>query len=164
MAFHLQCSAKYSDESQKIAIFLYLDSLPINIEKVRVEFDLLCESDTKHTYRNFMEPQWLWKNKQYCGFQTFPSSRLSKYKFIKWRLGIKIIQIKYVQRRKSIALYTLPKPQPNIQIHTSTELNKEKFDINNIEKALEINDTQSIINTFNFLIEQTNYNTQKYNH
>eukprot|EP01084_Bolivina_argentea_P014601 27281_1 len=50
-----------------------------------------------------MEPQWLCKDKNYCGFQTFSSKCLDNNTLITWEIGIKIIDIQYSHlHRKAI--------------------------------------------------------------
>ena len=42
-----------------------------------------------------MSAQWLKKNKQSCGFQTFPNKILTNSSSIKWMIGIKVIAVLY---------------------------------------------------------------------
>eukprot|EP01084_Bolivina_argentea_P307041 530650_1 len=91
--FHLETCRKYSDETAKVALFFYIDYLPENIDAIRIEYDLICDKQIK--YYNSMMPQWLSKEKRYCGFKTFSSKCLNKNKFICWNIGIKVIDIRY---------------------------------------------------------------------
>eukprot|EP01084_Bolivina_argentea_P073486 133359_1 len=90
MLFHLRCCTNYSDESKKCALFLCLNSFPIHVESIRIEYDLIC--DKKPMYRNHMEPQWISKTKPYCGFKTFSSKNLRLNDYIRWQLAVKILQ------------------------------------------------------------------------
>eukprot|EP01084_Bolivina_argentea_P045138 83082_1 len=97
ITFHMETCAKYSDESECCALFVFLDTLPINIEAIRIEYELLCCKKAK--YKNTMAPQWLSKHKQYCGFKCFPSKSLKKNNSILWNLAIKILNVKSVKRQ-----------------------------------------------------------------
>ena len=103
--FHLECCYKYSDQSPKVALFLHLDKLPDNVEGIRVEYDLLCiyGKKKKEKYIQRMLPQLLSTTdritnnntyKQNCGFQTIPSSLITKKtNKIQWKLAVKISKI-----------------------------------------------------------------------
>eukprot|EP01084_Bolivina_argentea_P291510 501008_1 len=93
ITFYLKCCAKYSDESKKCALFLYLNELPKQIESIRIEFDLLC--DKKNPYKQYITPQWLSKSQIFCGSQTFSHKDLERNSLIVWHLGIKLIDIQY---------------------------------------------------------------------
>eukprot|EP01084_Bolivina_argentea_P231209 389952_1 len=98
IAFHLECCSKYSHELTKCALFLYLDQFPVNIESIQIAYDLLCNK--KPIYRNYMPPQRLSKSKTFCGFQVFSCTNLEKNDFIEWHIGLKVIEIKYIDTSK----------------------------------------------------------------
>ena len=89
--FHLECCAKYSDSSQKCALFLHLDELPPMIHAINVEFDVLC-TKSPSKYRHLMPSQWLHTQKPHCGTQTFPYKHLAKNESIHWFIGLKVLQ------------------------------------------------------------------------
>eukprot|EP01084_Bolivina_argentea_P316042 547740_1 len=101
--FHMKCYPKYTNQSAKCALFLHIRMLPMNVESIKVEYDLLCDYGGNNKYQHVMIPQVLNKFKKYCGMQTFSSKRI-KYQYMIWNIGIKIIEIKYVHDIYSIEL------------------------------------------------------------
>eukprot|EP01084_Bolivina_argentea_P079034 143428_1 len=141
--FYLRCCSKYSDESNKCALFFHLDSnifTGTNIESIQIEYNLLCQQ-TK--YKNIMSAQWLSKNKQYCGFQTFSTKVLNKKKSITWKIGIKILQIIH---KKSKSYLDLQKERLN-----------KIYCMNDIKNAMKEQDMSQISEICQTLMDQNNY-------
>eukprot|EP01084_Bolivina_argentea_P167251 290305_1 len=92
--FYLKCCAKYSEDSQKCALFLQIDKLEKNIKSVKIEYDLLCKTAENKVYRNLILPQMLSNDKLYCGSILWRIA-LHKTTSITWRIGLKIIDVTY---------------------------------------------------------------------
>ena len=91
--FRLRCYAQLSDTCHKCAIFLYLHSIPDNIEGISIEFDLMCE---KHKlFKELIPKQWLSPSNRFCGCQAFSSDVLQKNDSITWKIAVKIHDIHY---------------------------------------------------------------------
>ena len=94
MSIYFKCYAKFSRESPNTALFLYVDKFPHDIIGIGIEFDVLCEK--RVNYRQFMTLQWLSKDNQMCGFQTFPFNDLKDDNSITWKIAVKIIGIRKI--------------------------------------------------------------------
>eukprot|EP01084_Bolivina_argentea_P264001 447050_1 len=97
--FYLQTCAKHSYESNKCALFLHLEPLPVDIIGIKIEYDVLCIKSP--IYKNYMEPQWLSNEKPYCGFQVFGTKNLQKNNSVEWKIGLKITDMKVNTERKN---------------------------------------------------------------
>eukprot|EP01084_Bolivina_argentea_P276031 470871_1 len=95
---------------KNVDFFFHLKQLPSNIQSIRIEYDLVCD---KIKYTNTINAQWLsinsnkFETKKHCGFQTFLSNKLKSYDCITWKIGLKIVEILYVQDEIVTEIQTL---------------------------------------------------------
>ena len=121
LLFHLECFAKFSDESTKCALFLILDCLSDKIEEISISFDVLCNKKPKK-YRHLMEPQWLSRKTDYCGFQTFSYNDLLKNNFsISWLIGLKIMEVRHKMMMDDNNNYNDIDGEQELKIETVTD-------------------------------------------
>eukprot|EP01084_Bolivina_argentea_P279823 478435_1 len=148
---HFECCSKYSDTKLKCALFLCLDELPMDIEEIRIAFDVLCDKKTK--YRHLMPKQWLSYRKRYCGFKTFAFNYLGKNESISWIIGVKIIEIKNNDlRQMSLSQFNS---------NRSLLQNENNFDMKIIEDALQNDDKNAIMEFCKALYAQNQQKDQK---
>ena len=135
--FYLLCCSKYSKESTKCALFLYLNRLPKYIKGIQIEYNLLCHKKNVK-YSHIATPQWLSRQKPYCGFQTFPSKALEKNTSITWDVAMKITDIQYV----------------DVDHHIDDETKHDVYTMKSIQTALANGDDQSVMAIFRSLNQE----------
>uniref|UniRef100_A0A7S0TCG4 Uncharacterized protein n=1 Tax=Elphidium margaritaceum TaxID=933848 RepID=A0A7S0TCG4_9EUKA len=99
ISFKLECCAKYSEESDKTALFLHITQMQPHVRSVLIGYDILCDGLGKHkNYEHSIMPQWMQKNKLHCGLQLFSSKRLTETS-ITWKIALRIIDVKYEKQK-----------------------------------------------------------------
>merc|ERR1712013_872715 len=76
VVFHLRCYAKYSADSSKCAIFMFVDQFPDSVKRVRIEADIQCHKKKK--YGQLFQRMILSTDDRMAGFQAFDFKELER--------------------------------------------------------------------------------------
>ena len=92
---------KYANESENCGLFLHIneENLPPEIASIKLEYDLVWKHGGKQKYQHVMTPQFISRDRNYCGSQAFPSHKFQKVKGeMEWRIAIRVIEVNYYPR------------------------------------------------------------------
>ena len=91
VSFHFNFHGEMDEDNPYCGIFVEIDEMPDNMERLRIEVDMKCNE--KKAYRQLMREQILTQTKRVCGINVFEQKELSKNSSLHWVFGVKIFKI-----------------------------------------------------------------------
>ena len=89
--FHFKFYGEMDGDNPCCGIFVEIDEMPENMERLRIEVDMKCNE--KKAYRQLMREQILTQTKRVCGINVFEQKELSKNSSLHWVFGVKMFKI-----------------------------------------------------------------------
>ena len=92
ITFHFRCYGQYSDDNRNVAIFLEIDEMLGDAERLTVEMDVKCIGKGIK-YKQLMRARSLTLSNRVCGFETFGRDDLHGNECIEWVFAVKMYDV-----------------------------------------------------------------------